>query len=123
MIPYPITIRSFAPFKTFGGGFHGDNRGFTTSSSASARVHQWINFDTDKTSLTTRAWSSPTWHSAASSVKKTAIPSVTINQFDASMNGDVSTFSFGTHYSGSNPLTPGAPNIYVFSNFWRIKRR
>lgn len=23
-IPYPITIRAFAPFKTFGFGFHGD---------------------------------------------------------------------------------------------------
>ncbi len=54
-IPYPITIRAFAPFKTFGGGFHGDgaNRGFTTSSNATARVHQKINFDTDKTSITT----------------------------------------------------------------------
>jgi len=28
MWPYPITTRSFAPFKTFGGGFSGDNRGF-----------------------------------------------------------------------------------------------
>lgn len=117
MIPYPITIRSFAPFKTFGGGFHGDNRGFTTSASASARVHQRINFDTDKTSLKTNTWSSPTWHSTAPGFKKTAKPSVEINRFETSNNSDVSNFSFGTHYSGANPLTPGAPNIDVFSNF------
>lgn len=123
MIPYPITIRSFAPFKTFGGGFHGDNRGFTTSASASARVHQRINFDTDKTSLKTNAWSSPTWHSAAPGFKKTATPSVEINRFETSSNGDVSNFSFDTHYSGANPLTPGAPSIDVFSNFHILENK
>ncbi|MFZ4863221.1 RHS repeat-associated core domain-containing protein [Sphingobacterium sp. Mn56C] len=57
LIPYPITIRAFAPFNYFGGGFHGDgaNRGYTTSSTATARVHQRINFDTDKTNLSTTA--------------------------------------------------------------------
>ena len=60
-IPYPITIRSFAPFKTFGGGFHGDNRGYTTGS-ATARVHQVINLDTDKSTNSAKAWSSPTSH-------------------------------------------------------------
>jgi RHS repeat-associated protein len=61
LIPYPITIRAFAPFKSFGGGFHGDgaNRGYTTNSTATARLHQKTNFDTDKTSMTTKAWSSP----------------------------------------------------------------
>jgi RHS repeat-associated protein len=56
-IPYPITIRAFAPFNYFGGGFQGDgaNRGFTASSTATARVHQKINFDTDKTTMTTNA--------------------------------------------------------------------
>jgi RHS repeat-associated protein len=60
LIPYPITIRSFAPFNTFGGGFHGDgaNRGFTTSATATARVHQRIDFDTDKPTLKATAWSS-----------------------------------------------------------------
>jgi RHS repeat-associated protein len=32
MLPFPIQVRSFAPFKQFGGWFDGDNRGYTTSS-------------------------------------------------------------------------------------------
>jgi len=121
LIPYPITIRSFAPFKTFGGGFHGDGakRGFTTNKNASARVHQRINFDTDKTSLTASAWSSPSWHSLAPGVVKTAHPKMEIDKesFKITQSGDDKNFQFGTHHSGSNPLTPGAPNIDVFSSF------
>ena len=74
-IPYPITIRSFAPFKAFGFGFHGDNRGYSTAN-VSARVHQKINFDTDKTRLTTNAWSSPTYKQSNPSGAKTGTPSV-----------------------------------------------
>ena len=119
LIPYPITVRSFAPFKLFGGGFHGDNRGFSTSSTASARVHQFIDFDTDKTTLKTNVWSSPTWHTAAPWYQKTAIPSVEIEKgsFKIVKSGDVSKFTFRTQYSGANPLTPGAPNIDVFADF------
>lgn len=67
--PYPITIRGFAPFKHFGFGYHGDNRGYSTGN-VSARVHQVINFDTDKTSITTNAWSSPTWKTSDPSNKR-----------------------------------------------------
>ena len=116
-IPYPITIRSFAPFKTFGGGFHGDNRGYSKSTSASARVHQKINFDTDKTSLSTNVWSSPSWHKWRPGFKRTASPSVEIGNFAISNSGDSKTFNFDTHYAGANPLTPGAPPIDVFSDF------
>ena len=116
-IPYPITIRAFAPFKTFGGGFHGDNRGYSTDN-VSARVHQKINFDTDKTKITTKAWSSPSWHKWNPSFKRTSTPLVNFEgDFTIKKNGDVKTFDFGTHVSGSNPLTPGAPNIDVFSDF------
>lgn len=117
-IPYPITIRSFAPFKNFGGGFHGDKRGFSTSDKATARVHQKINFDTDKTAITTNAWSSPTWHKWNPSFSRTAKPDVEFTKdFTIDKNGSSKTFDFGTHYAGANPLTPGAPNINVFSDF------
>ena len=56
-IPYPITIRSFAPTPTFGGGFHGDNRNFSTNSNASARVTQNIAYDTERNYLKTSTWS------------------------------------------------------------------
>lgn len=118
LIPYPITIRSFAPFKSFGGGFHGDNRGFTTSAGATARVHQRINFDTDKTSATVIAWSSPSAHIANPSFQRREVPDIEFTK-DLKISGEGSskTFDFGTHHAGSNPLTPGAPAIDVFSSF------
>lgn len=118
-IPYPITIRSFAPFKTFGGGFHGDNRGYSTSASASARVHQRINFDTDKESMSLSNWRSPTWHSSVPGFRRTAEPSGGFTSgFDIFPEGSDKNFSFSTSYAGANPLTSGAPNIDVASNFY-----
>ena len=118
-IPYPITIRAFAPFNYFGGGFHGDgaNRGYTTSSTATARVHQRINFDTDKTSMTTNAWSSPTSHRFLPG-SLTGTPSVKFTDgLKIAKSGDAKTFEFGSHVAGSNPMVPGSPPIDVFSNF------
>src|SRR5690606_35160899 len=77
-IPYPITIRAFAPFKVFGFGAHGDDRGYSTGD-ATARLHQKINFDTDKTQIKTTAWSSLSWWANNPSDKRRAIPEV---QFD-----------------------------------------
>jgi hypothetical protein len=118
-IPYPITIRAFAPFDYFGGGFHGDgaNRGYTTSSTATARVHQKINFDTDKTSITTVAWSSETSHRFIP-FSRTGEPSAILtDDLKITTSGDAKTFEFGTHVAASNPLVPGSPPIDIFSNF------
>jgi RHS repeat-associated protein len=114
-IPYPITVRSFAPFSSFGYGFHGDNRGYSTNSTASARVHQKLNFDTDKNYLTGSSWSSPTWHNAFPSYQKTAIPDFEITSFSKGNN----QYNFSTHVASANPLTPenATPDIDVFSNF------
>ena len=117
-IPYPITIRGFAPFKEFGFGYHGDGRGYSTGD-VSARVHQRINFDTDKTTMTTNAWSSPTYKTNNPSGAKTGTPSVEFTRNTTlSKNEDSKTFSFGTHVAAANPLTPpGTPNIDIFSSF------
>ena len=117
-IPYPITIRGFAPFIVFGFGFHGDGRGYSTGN-VSARVHQKINFDTDKTTINTSAWSSPSSHSLNPNYKKTATPSVNFTgDFTINQNGDNKKFGFGSHVAEANPLTPpGSPNIDIFSNF------
>lgn len=118
-IPYPITIRSFAPFEYFGGGFHGDgaNRNYTLDPNATARVHQRIEFDTDSTTLQTNAWSSPTFHSLYPDFQMTETPAIEIGDFNIIENGTSKTFNFDTHYAGANPLTPGAPSIDVFSDF------
>ena len=126
LIPYPITIRAYAPFATFGFGFHGDNRGYSNTPSyangqgPTARVHQRILFDTDKKDIETYAWSSPSFRGSNSSNKKTATPEV---KFDKSLSitkaNDDKVFTFGTHLEAGNPLTPKAltPNIDVFSDF------
>lgn len=44
MYPFPINIRSFAPFKEFGGWFAGDNRGYSTSMSATSRLAQSFSY-------------------------------------------------------------------------------
>ena len=118
-IPYPITIRAFAPFSSFGFGFHGDNRGYSTSASATARVHQQINFDTDKSGISTRAWSSPTFLTSNPSGAETANPSVSFTKgLSISSRGDSKTFEFGSSVAAANPKTPaGTPDINVFSNF------
>ena len=117
-IPYPITVRSFAPFSSFGFGYHGDNRGYSTNASATARVHQQINFDTDKSGISTRAWSSPTFRTDNPSGAKTANPSVEFTEnLSISSSGSSKNFSFGTHSAGSNPDIKGSPDIDVFSNF------
>ncbi len=118
-IPYPITIRSFAPWGYFGGIFHGDgeNRGFTTSLSATARIHQKINFDTDKTTLEATTWSSPSSIQLIG-LSLTGIPSISTEGLRISRNDDSRTFEFGTHAYGSVPWLLGhGPNIDVFSDF------
>ena len=117
-IPYPITVRSFAPFKDFGFGYHGDNRGYSTSSNASARVHQRINFDTDRNFVIANAWSSPTYKVNNPSGAKTAFPTVEFtSDLSISKSGNAKTYAFGTHSAGANPDIKGSPDIDVFSNF------
>ncbi|MCY3774268.1 MAG: hypothetical protein OXG98_19865 [Gemmatimonadetes bacterium] len=118
-IAYPITIRSFAPRDTFGLIFHGDggNRGFTTSLSASARIHQRISFDTDKTTLKATVWSSPS-SIPLIGLTRQGVPSLDIERARKAEFGDSRTFHFGTHVYGSVPqLLKLGPNIDVFSDF------
>ncbi|MBK9960363.1 MAG: hypothetical protein IPP06_03240 [Saprospiraceae bacterium] len=72
--PYPITIRSFHPSKGFGGSilgpglgrnYSGDDRGFSNSPSASARIHHTVTADAEKGTLSysdKNTFSSPTKH-------------------------------------------------------------
>ncbi|WP_139325575.1 RHS repeat domain-containing protein [Belliella pelovolcani] len=54
--PIDIHIRSFAPYKRFGAGlWHGDNRGFSTSMSASSRIRQVSSYETTTGAGTTTA--------------------------------------------------------------------
>ena len=124
VIAYPITIRSFAPWDHFGGIFHGDgeNRGFTTSLSATARIHQTIDFDTDRTTI------EPTVSSSTSRIRFIGLPSeskpsVVKKGPRITSDGDSRTFEFSTHAYGSIPQLFGlGPNINMFSDFTITER-
>ncbi|EKT3966589.1 RHS repeat-associated core domain-containing protein [Flavobacterium psychrophilum] len=117
--PYPISIRSFAPFQYFGGYFHGDgeNRGFTTSATATSRVQQTFTADpTAGTMSGVKTWSDPSSHPVLGS--STATPSGGVSDFKQTANKDGSnTVTFNSTMSGANPLVPGSPDIDVKTSF------
>ena len=120
MWPYPVNIRSFAPYNSFGGYFKGDGekRGFTTSPNATARLAQSFTVNP-----TTHSVTDPQTNSSESShpllgtiVAKDDKGSIT--NFRSALNKDgSSTVSFTSNMSGHNPLVKGSPDIDVHTNF------
>jgi RHS repeat-associated protein len=128
LIPYPITIRSFAGPKVFAYGFHGDGRGFSNTPSyanglgPTARSHQRILFDTDKSNISAYGWASKTYKEDYPGNTKTAHPFLDFSKpLSIKQDGDSKTFEFGTHASARNPMSPApqgiTPAIDVFSDF------
>ena len=118
---FPITfhVRSFAPFKSFGGGFHGDDRGFSTNTNGpTSRVQQKFTIETTNGAASDyRDWSDETYHTRLPRYRRTANPRGNFRPMPGEYGDGINTTSVESSYSGSNPLTPGAPNIDVFSNF------
>jgi RHS repeat-associated protein len=124
--PYPIHIRSFAADKTFGGGFSGDNRGYSTAlgkkegGSVTSRVQQSFTVDPTKGSHTdAKTWSDESHHPLFGT--STATPTGGITDFKSSSdkNGN-STVSFTATSAGANPLVPSA-DIDVKTNFTLVE--
>ena len=121
--PYPVHIRSFAPFKTFGGGFHGDNRGYSTklgaqevSGGVTSRVQQSFTADPAKGTVAgTKTWSDPSSHSTLPLGTKTAEASGRAEGTFAH-SPTVSKATITSEMAGANPLVPGSPDIDVKSN-------
>jgi RHS repeat-associated protein len=111
--PETIYVRSFAPWNTFGGGFAGDNRSFTTTHvpggvphsavGATSRITSIIKIQPRPLSIISQtAYSDPSYHSGMTS--KTATPHV------------VTTVTGNTMHLrmwGANPLVSHAPDIDV----------
>jgi RHS repeat-associated protein len=116
--PFPIHIRSFAPYKQFGGWFAGDNRGFSTALSATSRLAQSFVINTDNhtySGLTTG--SSPSYHPILG--KATANDdrgSISNLKSSNNRNGSITT-SFTSTMAGRNPLIKGSPDIDVKTSF------
>jgi RHS repeat-associated protein len=113
--PYTFHIRAFAPPGAFKGtGFHDDNRGFSTSMSATSRIKQNFTVDPTKQTFTGGApTSDPTiWNGASltASDKGGASASFGKNSFGSATAG------ISANFEGSNPFFAGAaPDIEVSS--------
>ncbi|MEM9446877.1 MAG: RHS repeat-associated core domain-containing protein, partial [Verrucomicrobiota bacterium] len=127
--PYTFHIRSFHPDATFGGGFMGDNRGFSNNPSASARIAQRFTFNPNTGQSSNRGFDNNfSMHPAgfvASSTGQVPLPfSMVIghenpNETHFDVTGENGSYNISTGYKGANPLTPGflTPDINVHSNF------
>ncbi|OAE90425.1 hypothetical protein SU65_11840 [Flavobacterium psychrophilum] len=122
--PYPIHIRSFAPFPTFGGGFAGDGakRGYTTTATATARLSQSFTMDPTKHSYSgLSTTSSPSSHpilgTATANDDRGKISGFTYSE---NKNGS-NTVNFTSTMAGANPLTKRigipTPDIDVKTKF------
>lgn len=123
--PYPIHIRSFAPFATFGGGYDGDNRGYSTvlgkgeigELGVTSRIQQSFVVDTDKKDYSKfQVWSDPSIHPLLG--EATEVPRGNVSNFEVSKNSEGNDIiSFSATMAGKNPLAPGTPDIDVTTNF------
>lgn len=98
--PIDIHVRSFAPFAHFGnflpfnglgGLWHGDNRSFSTSLSASSRIRQVTNYETDTRESFTQAFG----NISASSYGAFAYSEAGLKDYSRGNN-------INTHLSGNN---------------------
>lgn len=107
---YSLLFKRYAPFTSFGGGFHGDERD-QPRWAGSARVHASIPFDfTNGVIGDGVAWSSPTFRTKSPSKKKTSTPKLKI----LSRSFKDGTVKFKAHSAGSNPMISVSPPIDTF---------
>ncbi|SKB93651.1 RHS repeat-associated core domain-containing protein [Chryseobacterium balustinum] len=118
MWPYPVTTRSFAPFASFGGGFAGDNRGFSTSSSVTSRLSHSYVMNTDNHTYTNYgASSSPSSHPYLGTATAPDDRGTISNAVYSTNKDGSTTTSWTATMAGHNPLVAGSPDIDVKTNF------
>lgn len=114
--PYTFHIRAFAPPGAFTNtGFHDDNRGFSTSMSATSRIKQ--NFTIDPSARTYSGGTPTSDPTIWNGFSKTATDKggISIPEFGKSSLGSA-TASVSSNFEGSNPFGFGAaPDIEVSS--------
>ncbi len=122
-----VVTRSFHPDRTFGGGFDGDDRGFSGSPSATARIRAGVLLDTRGPCVrATEAGgrSDRTRHDVGHAVANTLLPlsgvfapATATPTIHASSRPVATGTRVDLDYAGANPLIPGAPDIDVHSRF------
>lgn len=120
--PYTFHVRSFHPDVTFGGGFMGDNRGFSNNPSSSARIAQQFTFDPSTGQSSNRGFANNFSMHAEGFVASKGLWGIgkeTPSEAHFDVSGGNGSYDISTGYEGANPLTPGllTPMIDVHSNF------
>ena len=127
MWPYPIHIRSFAPDATFGGGFEGDNRGYSTGKgkgeggTVTSRMQHAFTVDpTAGTFKAGNAWSDKSSHPLLGEGTGTTHANISGFKSSTDKQGN-STASFTSNMKAANPLTEKlgipTPDINVHTSF------
>jgi RHS repeat-associated protein len=125
--PYPIHVRSFAPFPTFGGNFEGDNRGYSTLLSqkevphgqpyVTSRMQQSFILDTDGKSCSNfKTWCDPSRHPTWGEKTEDPRGSVSTVGVEKDLLGN-EVLCFTATMAGKNPLLPFTPDIDVTTDF------
>ena len=135
-----IFVRAFAPFKTFGGGYEGDNRQFTTDTSVTAKIRWVFTFDVAMMRQVDKAdtESSPSYGEGwFPSIMAYTAPFSAKFQHDGKVGGKADSkgsqviesvgrpgtgFVLTGDLAGANPLVGGAADIDVQVSIKAIKR-
>ncbi len=97
---YTFWFRLYAPFRDFGGGFGGDNRGASLNLMATARAKQKVTLDTTAGSLTQSSSSNKSHHPVLGIALGHPIATANFNHAGGGI------FDFTAAMAASNPLTP-----------------
>ena len=119
--PYTFHIRSFHPDLTFGGGFLGDNRGYSNDPNSSARIAQRFTFDPSTEQASNRGFANNfSMHPAGIVATKGAwgFGKATPSETHFNVSGENGSYEISTGYAGANSLISlVSPDIDVHSNF------
>jgi RHS repeat-associated protein len=134
---FTVTTRSFAPFETFGGGYHGDNRGFSASDHVTSRVTQSTTFTMSGQQVSNEAHCDPTagyglfplvisplaWPSNTYSIDEqqgseilnagSVVRGVAIARSTANVTPIPGGVSIDQSYAANNPVVTPSPDIDV----------
>ncbi len=103
---YVISTRSFAPHESFGAGFQGDDRGYSTDPDVTSRIHSTITFDTEATNAVTSsdvdAESDPSVHHLTPFWQPQETPSVEVLSQNVDRDGNTTTVDVRTKHRGKD---------------------
>jgi hypothetical protein len=113
---YGLFFRRYAPFKTFGGGFEGDNRSTaSTSLAATARTIGALNFSPGNVGNMTAESSGTTFAGLGAWIQ------LFLGKHQSEVTSSVSVATrtikflrFTAQTSGANPMVPAAPSIDTY---------